>query len=205
MQCQRLSPAQAYARLLAMRRQPCDFAEAVNFPGAPAPPEQDTAETAVPPGTGYVTVAQRQPGAPPAGDGYVGIPASGAPTRQPAGGIPLTMSVEGRPGVPEGRPGTPGGQPQSPADVDEGRIKTAVQNFRNILTDIERQQSQQRGQLERLAYKSRAPRTNPQAQERPPQQPQAQEGPPQQPETQERPPQQPEAQERPPPQQPQVN
>lgn len=195
MQCQRLSPAQAYARLLAMRRQPCDFAEAVNFPGAPAPPKQDTAETVVgapgvPPGTGYVTVAQRQPGAPPAGDGYVDIPASGAPTRQPAGGIPLTMSVGG-PGVPEGRPGTPGGQPQSAADVDEGRIKTAVQNFRNILTDIERQQSQQRGQLERLAYKSRAPRANPQAQERPPQQPQAQERPPQQPQAQERLPQQP--------------
>ena len=183
MQCQRLSPVKAYARLLAMRRQPCNFPEGAIRMGRPmaTPSERpmerpiegrpwQAAEGPTGQGDGYIDLGQGPAAPAVAGDGYVAfnVTQTGPQPGKPQGDIPVTMTISGQESAQR-----PSASPQSP---DEGRVKTAVQNFRNILTDIERQQSQQRSKLERLAYKARRSqepqREAPREQARPNQEPQ---------------------------------
>jgi hypothetical protein len=60
-----------------------------------------------------------------------------------------TVVQDGNPSVIMSVEGQPGGDGRPPAPDEEG-VKTAVQNFRKILMDIEKQQAMQREQLEKV-------------------------------------------------------
>ena len=119
MQCRRLTPTQAYARLLAMRNGDCTPVSVQNISAVPAGVTEAPQLTE---SVSVVTVA-----AEPSTKKWRHIPAVKAQ-------IPVEMSV--------GQGSAQVASPQS--------IKQTVQNFRNILLDIEKQQNLQAQQLKQL-------------------------------------------------------
>jgi hypothetical protein len=122
--CRRLSQSEAYARLLAMRQGLYEGQRGVYVTGLGAKAAEESlplwAKNLRRQGAMDIAAAE-SPG------GKVPIPES-------IGKVPVTIST-----------GAAGD-----SAVDDQSVKTAVQNFRNILIDIEKQQALQRDQLKRV-------------------------------------------------------
>lgn len=123
--CRRLSQSEAYARLLAMRQGLYDGQSGgVYVTGLGAKATEESLPM-------WAKNLRRQ-GAMDirAADEIPESPGGKVPTPESTGKVPVTISTGD--------------------SVDDPSVKTAVQNFRNILIDIEKQQALQRDQLKRV-------------------------------------------------------
>lgn len=131
--CRRLSQSEAYARLLAMRQGLYEGQRGVLVTGL----GEKSAEESLPLWAKNLrrqgamntkttdTVAAESPGK---------VPESPGKVPESTGKVPVTISTVAA----------------GDSTVDDQSVKTAVQNFRNILIDIEKQQALQRDQLKRV-------------------------------------------------------
>jgi hypothetical protein len=126
--CRRLSQSEAYARLLAMRQGLYEGQRGVLVTGL----GEKSAEESLP----LWAKNLRRQGARDikAADEIPESNGGKGPTPESTGKIPVAIST-----------GAAGD-----SAVDDQSVKTAVQNFRNILIDIEKQQALQRDQLKRV-------------------------------------------------------